>query len=108
MSSLPWKPTPPGKVARKREEQLAKDTGGRRVAGSGSKREKGDVRTATQRIEDKYTDSSSYSITLATLSKIEREAILTPPGLTPVLRVTLARGTPRERTVRIYREEDCD
>lgn len=105
--SLPWKPAAPGKAARRREEATARRFGGRRVVGSGSKREKGDLRIGEERIEDKATAARSYRLDLDTLVKIEHEAIRTPPGCTPVLRVTLALGTPQERTVRIYREEDC-
>jgi len=75
--------------------------GGRRVTGSGNKREKGDVRNEVWRIEDKFTDHDSYRLALPELDKIIHEALMTPPGLLPQMRITMA-----GRTFRVLREED--
>jgi len=103
--TLPFKRSAVGKQARKREERLAKAEGGRRVAGSGSKREKGDVVIGKFRIEDKQTDAMSFRLSVNTWLKIEREALHTPPGLLPQMRVTLGTGRSR-RTLRIISEDD--
>lgn len=61
--------------SRRQEDGVAADTGGRRVAGSGSLPSlKGDVRCPDLLIECKTTSASSYSLTLKVLRKIEKEA----------------------------------
>ena len=99
-------PTPWQRISRQRKsvnsEKLAANLeGGRRVAGSGNKREKGDVRNETWRIEDKYTDDASFRITLEDWEKICRHALMTPPGLLPQMRITI-----QNHTLRVVREED--
>ena len=67
----------------RREEWLAKELGGKRVAGSGSSREKkGDVKFGHFLMEDKRTAGKSLAIQVAWLEKIEREALAC--GKTPV------------------------
>jgi hypothetical protein len=83
------------------EKAGAKLDGGRRVTGSGNKREKGDFRNDVWRIEDKFTDKKSFSLTVADLDKICREALMTPPGLLPQMRISLP-----GHTVRVIREQD--
>lgn len=87
--NVPWERAKSGRRARYSEQDAAKLEGGRRVTGSGSKREKGDVRVNGFRIEDKFTDASSFTITSKMLDKIEAEALQTPPGLLPQLRITM-------------------
>lgn len=56
----------------KLEKKLATRTGGYRTAGSGNKREKGDVRVrGVTRIEHKATGADSFRVTKAMLEKIE-------------------------------------
>ena len=63
------------KESTKREHQIADSLQGRRQSGSGSIwSSKGDVETSTFLVEDKYTKSSSYSLSLKSLLKIEKEA----------------------------------
>lgn len=57
------------------EKNLAKTVGGRRTAGSGNKKEKGDVRlNGVMRIEHKATQKKSFSVTKEMLEKIELAA----------------------------------
>lgn len=54
------------------ETEVAKKVGGRRTAGSGNKKEKGDVRlNGVLRIEHKATQNKSFSVTRDMLEKIE-------------------------------------
>jgi len=73
------------KISRKREQILAKDIGGRATPGSGNKWfEKSDAYNSIIRFEDKFTKKDKYSIQLAELKKIEKEALLT--NKIPILR----------------------
>lgn len=99
--ATPWDRAKVGRRARRSEEQAAKLEGGRRVSGSGNRREKGDVRLNGWRIEDKFTDAESFTIKGSELDKIVYEALMTPPGLLPQLRITM----PRHK-LRVLREED--
>jgi hypothetical protein len=57
------------------EKEIAKEVGGRRTAGSGNKKEKGDVRlNGVMRIEHKATQKKSFSVTYEMLEKIELAA----------------------------------
>lgn len=69
---------------------------------SGGGRQKGDYSTGRFRVEDKVTAAQSYTLKRAVLDKIESEALRTPPGLLPQMRITIA-----GRTYRLYREEDA-
>lgn len=61
--------------AQKRERSAAKELGGRSVIGSGALWfDKGDIKTEKFLIEDKFTDSDSYSIKLSILNTIEKQA----------------------------------
>lgn len=97
----PWRRPTILRRSQRSEAKAAKLDGGRRVARSGAGREKGDVRSSRWRGEDKITDAASFTLKLATLKKIEHEALRTPPGLLPYLRVTM-----QGSTYRIMREED--
>lgn len=58
------------------EKTIARQVGGRRVAGSGNQpSNKGDVRADGWLIEAKQTSLPRYNLTLAVFRKIEREAI---------------------------------
>jgi len=71
------------------EKRIARDTGGRRVAGSGSQPgNKSDVTAGKWRVEAKQTTSSRYSLTLAVWRKIEMEAFRA--GQEPVLVVEIS------------------
>jgi len=75
-----------GRIRRsvRQERRIARDVGGRRVAGSGSMPgNKGDVAAPGYLLEAKYTDKASYSLKLAIWRKIECEAIRAgcEPGL---------------------------
>ena len=61
--------------AQRRERSAAKEIGGRSVIGSGALWfDKGDIKTDTFLIEDKFTDADTYTIQLATLKTIEKQA----------------------------------
>lgn len=98
---LPWEIAKQKRRSQRSEQQGAKLDGGRTVAMSGAGREKGDYRANGYRVEDKFTDAASFSITDAMLDKIIYEAMHTPPGLLPMLRVTT-----KKHKVRVLREED--
>jgi hypothetical protein len=97
----PWQRAQAGKRGRKSEEEGAKLEGGRRVSQSGAGREKGDIRTHGYRIQDKTTDKETFSITRKEIDKLVYEALMTPPGLLPQLRVTMP-----GYKLRVMREED--
>lgn len=60
----------------RQEKRIARDVGGRRVAGSGSMPGfKGDVKDPKWLTEAKTTSARSYSLKLSTFRKIELEAI---------------------------------
>jgi hypothetical protein len=68
------------KRSRKQEKRAAKRIGGHTTAASGSKAEKGDVRSVGDtRMECKLTRAKSYTLKLADLEKLEREAGLEKP-----------------------------
>lgn len=61
----------------KKEQNDARDFGGKRTPGSGNKwNHKGDVRSDVYLIEDKTTDKKSYTITNELWRKIYNSAIL--------------------------------
>ena len=99
--TTPWSKPSTTKRARRSESKGAALDGGRRVAASGSRREKGDYRSLKFRVEDKFTDAASFTLKLLTLKKIEHEAVRTPPGLLPMMRVTI-----QGETFRVMREQD--
>ena len=75
--------------SQRQEKSIAKDVGGQRVAGSGMlPSQKGDVRALAWLIEAKTTKAKSYTLKLATLVKIEKEAIIAKKH--PALQVDLA------------------
>jgi hypothetical protein len=62
--------------SREQEDRIAKETGGRRVPGSGSSLyARGDVKTADYLIEAKQTEKDSIRVTWAWLAKITRQAL---------------------------------
>ena len=70
--------------APKQEKELAKRVGGKTVRGSGSGKEKGDVRLhRVCRIEAKTTNKNSFSVTREMIEKIETAAMC--HGELPVL-----------------------
>lgn len=100
----PWQRARVGRRARRSEEQAARQEGGRRQPASGSKWfAKGDVRANGFLIDDKFTDASSYRLTADDWTKITREALQTPPGMLPSMRISI-KGAPR---LRVFREEDA-
>lgn len=104
---LPWRKKGTTKRSQRSERKGAKNEGGRVTPMSGAGRQKGDYRTAAFLTEDKTTTAASYSLKLATLKKIEREALHTPPTLMPKMRVTLAEGTVEQETYWVIRERDA-
>lgn len=76
-----WWDGPPAKKrqnarSRAQERRVAKETGGRRQAGSGSsRRAPGDVKTDDELIEVKYTDKDSYRLTEAVWNKVRNDAL---------------------------------
>jgi hypothetical protein len=73
------------------ERELAKATGGRVTPGSGNKNQKGDVRLkGFVRIECKTTIHASYSVTAATLRKLDDAVV--GAGEVPILLVELELG----------------
>lgn len=76
------------KRSQKSERQAAIEIGGRVNANSGAiAGMKGDVKSPTFLLEDKFTDKGSYSLTLPTLHKLEKEAFQNRRK--PLLRVTI-------------------
>lgn len=97
----PWERANVSKRARRSENDAAKLSGGRRVSGSGNRREKGDIRAGIWRIEDKFTDAESFRLEKAVFDKITAEALHTPPGCLPQMRITMP-----GLKLRVLREED--
>lgn len=80
------KTSPAYKHAPKQEKRLAKRHGGFKTPGSGSKRQKGDIRiSGIARIECKATSRKSFSVTREMLDKIEDAVEAT--GELPILQV---------------------
>lgn len=76
------------KQSQRHEKRLAKATGGSTTAASGAFwSRKGDVRTAAELIEHKWTGKLQFTLKSAVLKKITREAIL--DGRMPVLGIHL-------------------
>lgn len=99
----PWSRAAVGRRARQSEEATAKSDGGSRMPASGSKwYAKGDVRANGFLIDDKFTDSESFTITRKMIEKATSEALQTPPGLRPQLRISI-KGLPR---LRLLTEDD--
>jgi hypothetical protein len=99
----PFKRAQVGRRARKSEEKAAKQEGGRRVPGSGSRpqhRAKGDIRANGFLIQDKFTDAKSFRLTDEDLSQIEAQAFA--QGVLPSMRITTA-----GHRIRTFREEDA-
>ena len=70
----------------KQEKATAKRVGGRRIAWSGSKGEKGDVRVERViRIETKNTTKKSFSVTREMVEKIETAALMS--GEAPAIEI---------------------
>lgn len=96
----PWERAQVARRARRSEDQAAKSEGGRRQPASGSRWfAKGDVRANGFLIDDKFTDDASFRLTAEALNKITREALQTPPGLMPRLRISI-KGTSRWSVIR--------
>ena len=76
--------------SKKQEQKIAKEVGGRRVAGSGSSwRQPGDVKNNTHLIEAKFTDKDSYSLSANTWEKVQADAHR--QGKEPAMVVELSR-----------------
>jgi hypothetical protein len=76
------------KRSKKSEDQAAKEIGGRRMPNSGAiSGFKGDVKSKEYLLEDKFTDYSSYSLSLSVLKKMEHEALQNMRK--PLLRLTI-------------------
>jgi hypothetical protein len=74
------------KFSRKRENDIADDTGGKRHARSGGLWwKKGDASTVDFLFEDKFTGKEYYSVTALVLQKIEKEAMTI--GKLPIFRI---------------------
>jgi len=86
------------KRSRKQEEKIAQEMGGKVVPGSGSiAGMKSDVVAERLgfRVEAKYTDNKSYSVTRTVIDKIRREALSS--GENWLLQVDLHGGGPTRR-----------
>jgi hypothetical protein len=85
------------KRSRAQEKRAAKRIGGRVQPASGAGRSKGDVRDPGHvRMECKLTRSNSYSLKLADLQKIEKEATT---GEHPIFEIEFQGVHPRKRYV---------
>jgi hypothetical protein len=83
------------KRSRKQEKRAAKRMGGKVQPASGAGRAKGDVRAPWHaRVECKLTRASSFTLKLAHLEKIEREAA---PPEKPILEIEFQGVTPNKR-----------
>lgn len=93
------------KISRKREQTIAKQTGGKRHTGSGSLwHKKSDASDSDFQYEDKYTENDKYVVKVAELRKIEKEALKL--GKLPVFRFGfMTKG--RSVDYAILREKDC-
>lgn len=70
-----WWNTNSKKKSQRKEKKVASELGGKPQPGSGNQYfAPGDIKLDNFLIEHKYTDSKSYSLTLATFDKIEQEA----------------------------------
>lgn len=79
------------KRAPKQESEIAKLVKGRKVAASGAKDVKGDVRLKrVARIECKTTKHKSFSVTLDMIEKLEEAAVLT--GELPIFVIEMNDG----------------
>lgn len=84
------------KNSNKQEKRIAKELGGRRIPGSGSRWDsKGDVKTKKFLVEAKTTTHKSFSVSSDILAKVELEAVGT--GRTPVVSVELTGGSVPKR-----------
>jgi len=91
----------PQRLARRQEQEAARSYGGRATPASGSRDVKGDVYTDNELIECKHTERKSYSLKVADLLKLAKQAIMVgrrmvleveftdPMGLHPVRYVVL-------------------
>ena len=62
--------------ARKQEERIAKELGGKRQPGSGNQwHAKADVKTARFLVEAKYTDARRYILKLDDIKKLKRQLL---------------------------------
>lgn len=101
--ATPWKRVQQGRQANKSEEQAAQALGGRRQPASGSRwYAKGDLRANGFLIDDKFTDSDSFTIKKRDFLKLMKDAAQTPPGLRPSLRISM----PNLPTLRVVIEDD--
>lgn len=95
------------KISTKREQKIAKATGGRSHAGSGSLWwKKSDASDSAFQYEDKFTKNKYFSLSLKILDKIEKEAM--DVGKLPVLVIGFAKdGTSLSDDFAVLRAKDC-
>jgi hypothetical protein len=94
------------KISQKREDKIAKDTGGRRHAMSGGMwHSKGDASNEYFLIEDKFTKETKYSLNYTLLNKIAVEA--RKVNKIPIFKFGYILPT-SQRDYVLIRKEDCN
>jgi hypothetical protein len=94
------------KTATKRENQLAKDVGGRRHAASGALWfRKSDASDTDFQYEDKFTEKDYYTLSITSLKKIESEA--KKVNKLPVFRIGFIQHSNTQDYV-VLRKKDCN
>jgi hypothetical protein len=85
--------------AQKRERKIAKEFGGRATPNSGATdMAKGDVSFPKYLLDDKFTSGDAYSVTIADISKITREAyaVSKEPIFSVCVRKGISKGYPTD------------
>jgi len=94
------------KISKKREQDIAKNTDGKRHARSGGLWwKKGDASNIDFLFEDKFTEKESYSVTGLVISKIEKESLSI--NKLPVLRIGFI-SKDGNADYAIVRSKDCN
>lgn len=95
----------PQRLARRQEQQAARSYGGRATPASGSRDAKADVETATELIECKHTERKSYSLKVADLLKLARQAVLASKRMVLEVEFTQPDGSHPVRFVVLNKDE---
>lgn len=95
----------PQRLAKRQEQEAARSYDGRVTPASGSRDSKGDVESATELIECKHTERASYSLKVADLLKLARQAILRDRRMVLEIEYTRPDGTHPVRFVVLNKDE---
>lgn len=95
----------PQRLALRQERDAARSYSGRATPASGSRDSKGDVESDTELIECKHTERASYSLKLADLLKLARQAILRDRRMVLEIEYTKPDGTRAIKFVVLNKDE---